>query len=151
MGSSSIKFSICPSNMVEAVWCQISGLLEPVVALSHGETSLDTILEDLISGNQGLIVVTDGPEVVAAITTQFRDFDTGKRVLYMPNVGGVRMSEWLDELIVILKRMAAQGGASEIRGYMARKGWSKVLMDDRDWDPVYQVMSCKVEDSDERK
>ena len=141
-----IKFTLCPTNLIPNLWDSISPCLSKPVELSHGECTMETLYNDLVEAKQGLIIVTDEEEIIACITTQVRTFDTGLKALYMPMVGGARMDEWLDEALSILTEIAKNYGATELRGYMVRKGWDRVLMGEKGWKPVYNVLSYTIGD-----
>jgi len=139
-----ITFSICPSNMIGYVWPDIKHHMEAVEIVSNGDCSVDTIFDDLVAMRQYLVLVMNEDKIQAVCTLQLKTFDTGLRTIYFPVLAGTKINEWFDDLIVFIKQFAKQFGATELRGFMALKGWDGYLKAKDNWKDVHTVMSLQI-------
>lgn len=121
-----MNITLVPVNMVDFMFPMCEYHLQRVVDVSHGDLCLEGMKKELLEGKSGLLVVTDGDDLVAAITATVSVMMTGLRVLYLPAIAGDRLDEWMDDMLVILKDLAKVYNCTEIRG-SGREGWAKVL------------------------
>lgn len=107
-------------------WDAIASFLKPVIDMAYGEVTVDGILERLMNSQEILIGVFRGKELLCACVLGITQFETGKRVLQMPYVGGRDMEHWLHEGFAVIRQIAKETGCSHIRG-CGRDGWGRAL------------------------
>jgi hypothetical protein len=131
---------VVPADQIEFHWPEIAKLLQPVIDVSFGEVTLEGIYNRLMDGQEILIGVFDSTKLVCACVLGITQFETGKRVLQMPYVGGNGMEEWLVDGFDLIRQIAASTGCSHIRG-CGREGWGRVLPDLKRIRSIYE---CEV-------
>jgi hypothetical protein len=95
---------------------------------SGGRYRVNDMFRDCCSGLQHLWVVLDGEDVVAAATTRFTEYPTG-RMLSAQFCGGSRLSEWIDDIDKAFSSFADQNNCMLGVEFTGRHGWEKVLPD----------------------
>jgi len=103
------------------VWTNVSHLLRKTE--DYGSDT-NHIWNSLNAGIWRLWIYEQDDRILAAATTSFVRYPAGK-MLRIETVGGVDMSEWLDE-ITKLEHFAMKNGCIGM-DIFARKGWEKVL------------------------
>lgn len=131
---------VVPTDQIDFHWPEIARLLQPVIDISFGEVTLDGIHDRLMNGQEILIGVFDGPKLVCACVLGITQFETGKRVLQMPYVGGTGIDDWLADGFGLIRQIAESTGCSHIRG-CGREGWGRVLPDLKRIRTIYE---CEV-------
>ena len=134
-----IQISAIPIPLLGQVWNQVAPLLQKVVDESHGDITLASTKNRLMRGEAWLLAVSDGPEIIAAITAEVLVVESGKRILMVPMVGGSRMDEWLDLLHDQLKQIKQESLCDEIRG-AGRPGWVRALKS-KGWKPAITIVT----------
>ena len=133
-----------PANMIEMLWDKVETHIQSVVNVSHGELTCESSKERAMSGDVLLVAICDGTDIIAVNILEVRVFDSGKKALCIPIVGGSRMSEWKYDFLKYAHQIARDFDCEELRGFAVRKGWLRELKDDG-WEEVYTTVSCKVE------
>ena len=139
-----ITFSICPSNMIGYVWPDIKHHMEAVEVVSNGDCSVDTIFDDLTSSRQYLVLIINEDKIQAICTLELKVFDTGLHTMYIPITAGIRINDWFDDCLLFIKQFARQFKVTELRGFMALKGWDGYLKAKNNWKDVHTVMSLQI-------
>jgi len=119
--------SLVPITMIEYLWDDILPNMERVIQKSHGEITCDSIKTRLFKGEMLLICVLQGNDMVAISVVEVRTFETGKRVLCIPVMGGDKLDEWLDQYLDVLEAIGKDYNCTEVRAIGARAGWAKKL------------------------
>lgn len=132
-----------PITMLDHIWSKAVPHLQKVVDKSPTELSLETIKKALLSGNQMLITISDGDDVIAVNVLEKVTFATGLSVLNIPITGGARMEEWMERFLNLAHLIAQDLDCTELRGMAVRPGWLKKLKA-YDWEPVFTVIRCPV-------
>jgi hypothetical protein len=140
----SLKLVAIPTNMVDVMWDKIVPYIDIVVELSHGELESESTKLKAIDGEILLVAVCDGTDIIAVNILEVRIFESGKRAMCIPVVGGTRMAEWKYDFLKLAHQLARDFNCEELRGFAVRKGWLRELKDDG-WEEVYTTVSCKVE------
>jgi len=133
-----------PITLIDHVWDKSVPHLEKVIKKSPSELSIETIKESIIKGDQMLVIISDGDEVIAVNVLEVITYATGLKVLCIPITGGTRMDEWLDRFLKLAGYIAQDMGCTELRGYAVRPGWLKKLKS-YGWEPVFTTIRCPVE------
>jgi len=136
--------SAVPPSLLSVMWKQCAPLLLKVVDVSHGEITLQSTKERLEQGRSLLLIVVKEDVVVSATVIEVREFDSGKKALYLPLMGGYEMDEWGDQMLFVAKAIGRDFGCTELRGLAARNGWIRKLKS-RGWEEVSVAISCKID------
>lgn len=140
-----MKYSICPSNMIEYVWKDIEHLIKSVVDVSNKDITVESVKMGLLDERQYLVLIIDGDEIIAVVTVERKELDSGLVALYMPITAGSKMHKWFDGCLDFIKQVALQMGATELRGFMSHEGWGGYLRSkDKNWTDVHTVMSLQI-------
>lgn len=121
------KIAAIPIPLVDVVWHIVEPILQRVVDVSHDEISCESIKEHVLKGNVLLLAICRDDQIIAVNTAEVRTFDTGKKALYIPVVGGEDLDNWMDQFLNVAKLIAVEHGCEELRGIAVRRGWLKKL------------------------
>ena len=133
-----------PITLLDHVWDKAVPHLEKVIKKSPTELSLETIKDAIIKGDQMLIIISDGSDIIAVNVLEVITYATGLKVMCIPITGGTRMDEWLDRFMKLAHIIAQDLNCTELRGYAVRPGWLKKLKS-YGWEPVFTTIRCPVE------
>ena len=137
-----ILISAIKPATIPLLWDVVAPMLEKAIVHGNGETSLEIMLERFAEETMLLVVVHEGDEIIAAMTIEMRDFDTGKKVLVLSNCGGDRMHIWLQQVSDVMDELAKERGYDEIY-LIGRPGWKRELVK-HGYGLCHMVMSKKV-------
>lgn len=126
MDKNSIKLAVIPCNLIPIVWDKIETHIDLAIAESYGDLDKTKLYERLTNGQESALVAIEGKEIIATCLVTISTLDTGRKVLYVPSLGGNRMDEWLDQGLQFLRQMALDLGCDGIRA-CGRHGWAKVI------------------------
>ena len=140
-----MKISIVPVNMIDYMFPQCGYHLQRVVDNSHGDLCLEGMKKELLEGNAGLLIVTEGDDLIAAMTATVSVMQTGLRALYLPAIGGDRLDEWMDLMLPMLNELAKVYNCTEIRG-TGREGWERILKT-RGFKKCHTTFICNIGES----
>lgn len=126
MDKDSINIVTVPFNLVPIIWDKIEPHLDLAVKESHGDLDKVKLFERACTGQESILLVCEGKEILATCIVTISILDTGRKVLYVPSLGGNRMDEWLDQGLEFLRRMAADYGCEGIRA-CGRPGWIRTI------------------------
>lgn len=126
MDESGLTIAPVPPLLVDVLWNQIESHIDLAVAESFGDLDKEKLRNRLKNGSEMILIVCDGPEIIATCLVTVSTLDTGRKILFVPGIGGERMSEWLDDGLGILRKMAADFGCEGIRA-CGRAGWSRAI------------------------
>lgn len=133
-----------PVNLIDVVWPQAEPLLKKAIDLTN-EVTLESVYSRLKSGDDLLLTVSKGPDIIAAITLEIRTFDSGVKALWLPLVGGDMMAEWMDRVLEVSEAIAKDFSCGELRGIAVRKGWMRKLAP-LGWEEVCTIVKKTVGD-----
>lgn len=146
---SNLVIAAVPQTLVDIVWPKAYPHIKRVIdALPH-ELTMDGVYRRLKSGQQMMVAVCDGEEVIAAYILEVLTFDTGVKALYLPICGGDRMDEWLERSHGVVVAIAKDLGCTRLRGISLRPAWLRVLnnnlpKDCHEWQNLSQLVECKI-------
>lgn len=121
-----IEIGAPTSEQIRACWDIILPLLEKGMSYSHGEIDADSVFTKLMNKELNLLVAFENQAIVAALTLEQFQFDTGKRVLNIQLAGGDSLDKWFVQMDELINGIAKQYNCSEVY-IIGRKGWSKKL------------------------
>lgn len=137
------KLAAIPQTLVEPIWAQLEPHIARVVSIVDEETTIEVVKEKAISGDVLLLSVCKGTDIIAVLTMDIRDFDTGMKALYIPMLAGDEFFEWFDQAFTVVKAIAKDFGCSQIRA-AGRRGWTKALKP-HGWEEQYTIIKYDVE------
>lgn len=145
---SSYNFVIVPPGLYEYMQYDVEPLLQEVVDIAPLELSIDSIKNNVLSGNVLLIAVMKKDVIVAVLTLEIRTFDTGHKVLVVPITAGSDMVNredggWGLAFNQLIIQYAKDNGCVEIRGIAARRGWMRRL-EPLGWKEVHTTIAYEV-------
>lgn len=112
--------------MIEMIWDKIRGHIGKAIDEAEGDLDEGNLKQRLRDGNVVALLVCEGAEAVATCIVTVNQLDSGRKVLYIPSLGGERMSEWFEEGLKVLRQMAEQYGCDGIRA-CGRPGWARQI------------------------
>lgn len=129
-----------PQHLVLDQWDTIKKFIDPVIEIAHGEVTIDGIQERLCAGEEIALFAMDNgdKQIVAVAILGITEFETGKRVLQIPYIGGLAMHCWLDQGMSVLKTIAREQGCTHIRG-CGRPGWAKAIPEFKQIRTIYEL------------
>jgi hypothetical protein len=140
-----VNFCVIQSTLVPVLWDKFSKYLEPVVDVSCGELTLDTIKLHMQNNMCTTILVVEGTEILGVCTTELHTFDSGLKALYVPIIGGMRIDDWGLDFFKSCEELARTIGCTEIRGQACRQGWlRKLAQHNLNWKRCYEVISYEL-------
>jgi hypothetical protein len=101
--------------------------LEKAIDLSCGDVTEDSIRQRAMAGDTLIIIVSNGADIVSVSTIEVYTYDSGKKSMLIPMVGGEGIREWGQEWIDFISQIARDVGCDELRGMAARDGWLGLL------------------------
>jgi len=139
-----ISIAACPANMVGLIWNRVAPIIQRVVDRSPDDLTLFTIQERLVSGQNLLITIARGSEIIAVNVLDVKVLDSGKRILYIQVTGGDDLDDWMPQFLDVAKAIGKDYNCTEIRGMTARKGWMKKLKQ-YGWEETFHTIRCDIE------
>jgi hypothetical protein len=133
-----------PEELLELAWPEAAPHIKKATDLSHGEATVETVKKRVFEGSAILLVVYKEGKIIAAITGEVREFDTGVRALFWPIIGGTEMDLWFDPMYDAMLTVAKAMGCTEMRGIAVRNGWLRRLRN-YGWEEVSISVRCPVE------
>lgn len=121
-----ILASVVEPKDLPGIWDQVAELLQPACDRSHGQETIQTLRASIMSGRTGLFVVTDGPDIIGAVTYDVDDYPTGLRLLNITYAGGVAMNTQMPAVIEMFHALKSHGMCDRVR-ITGRKGWVKYM------------------------
>lgn len=132
-----------PQNMLKIIWPKVSHMIQVAIDHSNGELTLDSMYERIENAEMLLLTVNEGDRVVATLTIDKRDFESGKKTLNVVTAGGSDMHIWINEVDRVLNELAKEHGCEDIY-IIGREGWVRTLKQ-IGYEKIHTTLSKKVE------
>ena len=132
-----------PIPLIPVLYDQIFSQLREAIDRSDGTATIESVYNRAVNGDIWIYTATKGHEIIMVYTLEIIVFESGKRVLSMPFVGGTDMAETKDIIMDSMISIAKQYGCVELRGMSVRKGWLKAV---HGWESVHEVIKYKIGD-----
>lgn len=139
-----IIISAITPEMIPLVWHNVRHMVEAAIEYSHGELHIDTIYNRLVDKEMVMLTVSEEDMIVAALTIEKRDFQSGKSILNVTTAGGADLHIWMDQMDPVLVDLAKEHGCEEIY-IVGRAGWARALKR-KGYGKIHTVVSKKVGD-----
>jgi hypothetical protein len=133
-----------PPEVLDLAWPEAAPFIKLATDISHNEATVETVRKRVYEGSAILLVVYKEGKIIAAITGEVREFDTGVRALFWPIVGGREMDLWFEPMYEAMLTVAKSAGCTEMRGIAVRNGWLKRLKN-YGWEEVSISVRCPIE------
>jgi hypothetical protein len=131
-----------PKEMVEDIWPKVQGYIDSALEYSIGEYLHTDILELIMSGQMQLWCVGDGNEIIAAYTTQIRNYPQ-LNTLLVHTLGGSNFHKWGRLMEESLYQLARLQNCSHLEVY-GRKGWGRLLGREANFKQQYVVLTKEI-------
>ena len=123
---SSLVISLIPPQYIHDVWMQVAPLLERALDRAPGRFGAGDMFMLLSRGEYQLWAVFENEVIVASFTTRLYQTPQSK-VCCIEWVGGARLHEWIDNVVLIVESFARDNGCQKVEGH-GRKGWHKAAV-----------------------
>ena len=132
-----------PASLIDLVWDRVTPHLQRVIDRAPDDLYMPRIKERLIEGHTLLVTISRGIDIVAVNVLDVKVLDTGKRVLYIPIVGGDELDNWMEDFLKVATAVAKDYNCTELRGMAARRGWMRKLKP-YGWEECFTTVRCKL-------
>lgn len=120
------QFAAIPPQMLHLVWDECVCHIERVVDVAHGDITLTSTRNRLVSGDLQLYTITRHGEIIAVFCTDVHEHESGLRSLRVPIIGGEEIDMWLDQAVQIWRQLAKEMMCDRALG-MGRPGWERKM------------------------
>lgn len=114
-------------NKIESIWPQVKDQIQSALNYTKGEISLNQVKEQLIKGNNLLLLVID-KKVIASVVCELVD-TASLKVCHILACGGEQIDSWLADILKTIKTIAKEQGCKRV-SLTGRKGWERKLNKD---------------------
>ena len=112
-----------PPSSVRAIWPRCERHIEAALELDGGCFWLADLCDCCASGAMQLWIAVQGEELLAAVVSLISDYPR-KRVFSVLYVGGVRLMDWLPEMLRVTEAWSRSVGCVAMAGAL-RRGWAR--------------------------
>jgi len=132
-----IRLEKVEKENIRLLWPKVKNHLQLVADNAPDELTVYGIKKRLFAGDETLLLITRGEEILACMVASIKTFDTGKRALYIPVLGGRELAEWMPSVHEQLIDLARQADCDMVQALGARRGWIKAI-------PGIDTSNCRV-------
>jgi hypothetical protein len=137
------KIAAIPQTLVEPIWDKILPHIKRVVDIFDDETTVEHVKNKAIAGDLLILAICRGANIVAVLTLDIRELDTGIRALYMPMLGGDEFFDWYEQTFEVVKAIARDFKCTQIRA-AGRRGWIRAVKP-IGWKEQYTIIKYDME------
>ncbi len=112
-----------PPSSIRAIWPRCESHIEAALELDGGCFYSADLCDCCESGAMQLWIAVQGEELLAAVVSLISDYPR-KRVFSVPYVGGVRLMDWLPEMLRVTEAWSKSVGCVAMAGAL-RRGWAR--------------------------
>jgi hypothetical protein len=109
-------------DRIARLWAIIEPILKRATDRARGYEPID-LLQLVMLGRMGLILVTEDDRIVAVAITEVRVFPRC-RVLEVPFIAGTGLKRWHEKLLDFIDALAIGAECTDVMGFQ-RKGWAR--------------------------
>lgn len=126
-------------------WPEIEPFVQMAIDHSNGEFSMEGIQKRIENKEIAVCTIFDSDirKLIAVITFEMTNFDSGMKILTIQCAGGARMDEWIPQIDSIAISMARRHGCQKVY-IVGRKGWERKLRD-IGYEHAHTVLSKEVD------
>ena len=118
--------SIIPQAVLNVVYNDAAGLLEPAVAQSDGRHNVNTVMDRVSLGDYQLwMAFSEENKPIGALITLIEPYPL-KTMLNLLFCGGKELEEWHEDMLVVLEKFAKDNGCDGME-LVGRPGWKRFL------------------------
>ena len=139
---SEFTIAAIPCKSIDMIWPVAAPFIEAAIEYSNDELNIFAMKKALLERELILITVNDDHKMIAALTVNKEQFQSGKRVLTLVAIGGARMKEWLHKVDEVLCTVCREEGCTEMY-LIGRPGWIKLLRP-LGFETIHTVVSKKI-------
>lgn len=140
---SDLVIGAVPATCIELVWDKVIPLIKMVEEKSPSDIDIGMVKERLLEGQNLLVTISRGSDIIALNVIDVKTLDTGVKVLFIPITAGSEMDLWLDRFLEIAIAIAKDYGCDELRGLACRDGWLRKLKP-YGWEEVFTTIRYKI-------
>lgn len=113
-------------EFVDIMWRDLKPLINMAIDHSNGELDIDGMKQMAIDGDILILTIYEDKNLVAVLTLERRDFQTGKSIVNITTAGGADIHLWMDDALAVIEELAKEQGCTEIY-IVGRPGWQRML------------------------
>lgn len=132
-----------PLALINILWPIVSEMFRPSIELSDGECNLDSAHNRLMTGENKLIVITRGRNIIMAYTVEVLTYETGLRELSVLLIGGRELDNMRTSFMPPIEEFAKLHKCTAIVMQGARAGWTRKLRP-YGWKAGRQILKYKI-------
>lgn len=121
-----IELAIPTTDMIEQYWHEIEPFIIKAIDESNGELDIPSIKEKIRCKELLISTIFKDKELIAAVSFEVTDFESGKKVLHINLASGDYMDLWYKDIDSLADQLAKMQGCSEVY-IVGRKGWEKQM------------------------
>lgn len=138
-----IMVAIPRIEVVNECWGEILPFINKAIEYSHDELTPEVVLSKINSNELMLAVVYEDEKLIACVTFEQVNFDSGKRVINIQLAGGENVDAWFEEIERIAVDLAKVQGCSHVY-IIGRNGWGR-KMKPLGYSPIHTIFSKEVQ------
>ena len=115
----------CPDDLI-LHWDEIEPFVSAAVDESNGELTIESVKSKVEAGEIAIATVFSDDTLVAAISFDIVEFDSGLRAINIQCAGGTMMDQWFEEVEAIANCLAKSHNCSKIY-IIGRQGWARQM------------------------
>jgi len=142
---SDLTLAAVPASLIELLWDDIAPFIDLVADKAPDDIVTSKVKENCMLGSIMPVIVYRGSDIVAVNILDVKALDSGKKVLYIPIIGGTEFDNWSEDFMKLATQIAKDFGCSELRGMAVRKGWMTKLKP-LGWEEMFTTVRCKIGD-----
>lgn len=131
----------CPNDLI-AHWDEIEPFVSAAVDESNGELTAESVKARVEIGEIAIATVFSDDTLVAAISFDIVEFDSGLRVINIQCAGGTMMHQWFEQVEAIANNLAKHHNCTKIY-IIGRQGWAR-QMKGLGYSTIHTVISKEV-------
>lgn len=121
-----INIAIPTTDMIEACWGDIEPFIIKAVDESNGELDIASIKEKIRCKELLLATIFKERKLIAAVSFEVNEFESGMRALHINLAGGDDMDLWYEDIDKLANDLAKMQNCTQIY-IVGRKGWERQL------------------------
>ena len=141
------EISLITSDKLTLVWEDCEKLLQKSCKRSNGRVTIQDVFYNCLNNKTSLWIIFDKAnlDIIGAVITLINEYPTGKRMLNIEHVAGIKMDDWMDRATEIMYKWAKDNQCSGIEG-IGREGFWNWIKQKENWKKTAIFFEYEFED-----
>ena len=122
-----LKVLIVHKDEIGDLWPDLAPHFQRILDKNSETATLKGIKRRCINGDYLLMVAVVNKEIKMAVASEVVTCDTGAKILMIPQLGGIDMGGWIDELVAQFYLIADRLGCYKVMINGGRMGWAREM------------------------